>query len=300
VKDKIDKIIKSDELKDLTFEITENLIDSNIKDEIISEIPIIKSIQAIRKIYNSISDQIFLKKILAVLFELKEINKTQRIEFISTLKDENSSGIEKLMIAIDNQDNLEKCRVFGRLCKLTIAKEINHFDLIRLNNILKNGNLFDFYFFKQIDREQRLYKVNYNDRYQSYANWGLLCPSEIIDNEQMYSFTEEGYIFHVYYNILFEEKPPEVKLRKDKIPLELHELIDIAKYWCYDESGSVMDYLIAITEKDDLSEVFNKIKACYNILKNWIYKAYLNEPYEVIIFRRLLNLYYKIAKELEN
>ena len=113
MKEQINTIIKSKELKEITNEIVENVLDNQISDELLKEIPIVKSLVAVKRIYSSYTDQIFIKKAMNVLLELGEVNWRQRVELTEELHDENSSGAEKILLAIDRLETIEKCIVYG-------------------------------------------------------------------------------------------------------------------------------------------------------------------------------------------
>jgi RNA recognition motif-containing protein len=127
MKEQFNQIIKSENLKDITIDLVEKVLDDNIGNDIIKEIPILKSLVTVRNIYNSYTDRIFIKKAMNVLLELGDTNWKERIELTSDLDDKYSNGSEKILMAIDNLQTIEKCKIFGRLCKLKALGEIDLF-----------------------------------------------------------------------------------------------------------------------------------------------------------------------------
>lgn len=143
MKEQFNQIIKSEGLKDITVDLVEKVLDDKIGIEIIKEIPILKSLIAAKNIYSSYTDRIFIKKAMNVLLELSDTNWKERIELTSDLDDENGSGAEKILLAIDNLETLEKCKVFGRLCKLKALGEIDIYEFKRLTKLIQDAYLDD-------------------------------------------------------------------------------------------------------------------------------------------------------------
>lgn len=125
MKDQFNEIIKSKNLKDISIDLVEKVLDNEISNEIIQEVPIIKSLVAAKNIYSSYTDRIFIKKAMHVLLELGEINWKERVELAADLNDELESGAEKILMAIDRLETTNKCKVYGRLCRLKALGRIN-------------------------------------------------------------------------------------------------------------------------------------------------------------------------------
>lgn len=144
MKEQFNEIIKSEELKDITFDLVEKVLDNQITNEVVQEVPILKSLIAVRKIYNSYTDRIFIKKAMNVLLELGEINWKERVELTSELDDENETGAEKILMAIDRLETIKKCKVYGRLCKLKALGKIKYTeDFLRLTKLIQDAYLDD-------------------------------------------------------------------------------------------------------------------------------------------------------------
>lgn len=143
MKEQFDQIIKSEDLKEITIELVEKVLNNNVGDAILKEVPILKSLIAAKNIYSSYTDRIFLKKAMQVLLELGETNWKERVELTIDLDDETGSGAEKILMAIDNLETLEKCKVFGRLCKLKAVKQIDLDEFKRLTKLIQDAYLHD-------------------------------------------------------------------------------------------------------------------------------------------------------------
>lgn len=143
MKEQLNALITSEDLKSITIEIVEELLDNQISNEIIKQTPILKIIDVARSIYTSYSDRIFLKKALHVLLELENVDWKQRTEFVQELNSKDCTGAEKILMAIDKIETIEKCKVFGRLCKLKAINYIDTDDFLRLTNIIQSAYLKD-------------------------------------------------------------------------------------------------------------------------------------------------------------
>ena len=97
MKEQFNEIIKSDELKDISINLVEQVLDNEISSDTLKEIPILKYLVAARSIYTSYSDRIFIKKAMKVLLEIGDINWKQRVDLAYDLNDEDESGVEKIL-----------------------------------------------------------------------------------------------------------------------------------------------------------------------------------------------------------
>lgn len=136
-------IIQSKDLGELSTDIVDNIINNVTDNEILEEIPVVKYLVSIRNIHQSITDKIFIKKAMKVILEIGDVSWKERIELTNDLSDENSTGAEKILLAIDKLESHEKCKVFGRLCRLKAYKKIDKDDFLRLTRIIQHSYLND-------------------------------------------------------------------------------------------------------------------------------------------------------------
>lgn len=156
IENSVESIIESNDLKSISIEVAEKIIDSEITDELLKEVPIVKSIMAIKNIYSSYSDKIFLEKALNVLLELGKIETDDRIRLIVELSDIYSTGSKKILMAIDKIDSIEKCVIFGRLCRLRANGKIDVGDFMRLTKLIQDSYLDELHFITEFkDREPK-------------------------------------------------------------------------------------------------------------------------------------------------
>lgn len=143
MKNIIKALSNESELKDLSRDIIEVVVDEAFEEGIIKEIPIVKTIYSITRTYRSITDKIQLKKTLLVLLELKDLNVDEREEFLKELEDKYTSGSEKLMLAINHLQTYEKCVIFGKLSALRAKGKIDIDVYLRLTKVIQDAYLDD-------------------------------------------------------------------------------------------------------------------------------------------------------------
>ncbi len=143
IKDNIKTVFESEGFEEIGGELLEAAIDSNVTDPVLQEIPVIKTLVAIAKVHNSISDNLFLRKASRVLLELKETSAEERQKFIEALDKRGNDGAELLMMLIDRLESPEKCEVFGRLCKLKAQERINASEFQILAKVIQDSSLGD-------------------------------------------------------------------------------------------------------------------------------------------------------------
>ncbi len=229
MKKHFEEIIKSDELNDISIELVEKVLDNGITDEVVKEIPILKSLIAAKKIYNSYTDRIFIEKAMNVLLELGETNWKERVELTSELDDENGTGLGKILLAIDKLETIRKCKVFGRLCKLKALKKINTERFLRLTKLIQDAYIEDLkllpYFISEQQKNEQKYfneeefvplialgliyiqrsEKKSNEKIEEYSKWNGDSEIKGGDTKIVFIHSELGGLLHRYYYDLFPE-----------------------------------------------------------------------------------------------
>ena len=222
MKEKFDIIVNSSELKDITADIVEKVLDNQISDELLKEVPIVKTLVGIRNIYSSYTDRIFIKKAMNVLLELGDVNWKQRVELTRELDDEDSSGTEKILMAIDRLETIKKCKIFGRLCKLKALNKMDAEDFSRLTKLIQDAYLDDLeliiYFVSQ--KEKKKWRI-YEEEYYPLISLGLIYQVQ----------SEQKPIERVQQ---YNEYDPEFKGGEIEFDYELSMLGDLLLKYYYD------------------------------------------------------------------
>ncbi len=223
MKDQFQEIIKSKDLKEISIELVEKILDNQITDEVIKEIPLLKTIVAVKNIYNSYSDKIFIKKAMNVLLELGELNDDEKNTLLDDLDSEDGTPIEKILMAVDKLETIKKCKVFGRLCKLKAQGEFYLEDFLRLTNLIQIAYVDDLVLINNFNPDEK--KEIYEQEYYPLINLGLIyqerSEQKTIERnyqyeaddpefkggniEFYYKLTDIGEKLHLYYDNLFPE-----------------------------------------------------------------------------------------------
>ncbi|KOY87380.1 hypothetical protein AD998_15615 [bacterium 336/3] len=142
------KTLKTSDLKDVTKDITESGIDLLIKNEILKEIPIIKSIVGVFKLGISIKDMFFLKKLLRFLNEINDTTLEERANIINKIEQNpqytHNLG-ENLILLIDKLDDLDKANIIGKLFKSVLEQRIDIITFQRICHAVNGIFIHDIY-----------------------------------------------------------------------------------------------------------------------------------------------------------
>ena len=147
--------LKNDDLTNLTKEGLELTIDSFIDDDIIKQIPFVKSIAAIVSTAKSITNYLFVKKVFAFLKGVSDIPQEKRQAMISKI-DESKKYRQKvgefLLFQINHCDDNLKAEYISLAFRAVINEELSYDDFMRVSNVLNRLSIIDFEDF--ITREQ--------------------------------------------------------------------------------------------------------------------------------------------------
>ena len=226
MKEEISIIVNSKDLKEITLDIVEKVLDNQISNELLKEIPVLKTLVGIKNVYSTYTDRLFIKKTMNVLLELGEVNWKERVELTRELNDEDSSGTEKILLAIDQLETIKKCKIFGRLCKLKALNKIDVDVFSRLTKLIQDAYIEDLelvdYFVnlkksekRKIHQEEFYPLISLGIIYQEQPEQIPFEKTEQYDEydtgfkggeiEFNYRLSMLGYIFHKNYKELFPE-----------------------------------------------------------------------------------------------
>ncbi|MFV0221812.1 hypothetical protein OBJ96_08865, partial [Empedobacter falsenii] len=98
------QVIKDKEFQTVTKDLTEVVIDSNIAEGLLKDVPLLSTIIGTFNTVTNIKDKLFLKKILTFLYELKSISENKIEEQINKIEEDlkyRTKVGEKLLFIID-------------------------------------------------------------------------------------------------------------------------------------------------------------------------------------------------------
>lgn len=173
----LEKTIKNENLQNVVEGLGEFLIDSNLNEGLLKEIPILSTIVGVAKSGISVADRLFLKKLVFFLNEVKDIPKDTREKMINNIDKSEKFKIkvgEKLMYIIDKCEDHEKSRLIAILFKSFINGGLDYDDFLKSSKVIENATVEDLMWFVKNDWERLTI-----EEAAEYINWGLFEISPI-------------------------------------------------------------------------------------------------------------------------
>lgn len=134
-----------DELSDVFSDFAEIGLDQIFEDEIVKQLPIIRSVASLVKAGFSIRDRLFARKILLFLKEVSTADQESREKFaqkISAGQTMEKAG-ESLLLLLDKLDDMAKPTILGRIMRAAILGEIEYEESLKLGAIVNRVYLAD-------------------------------------------------------------------------------------------------------------------------------------------------------------
>lgn len=139
--------IANSKLTDVVEDVLENIIDRNVNDGLIKDIPIIGTLVGIIQTTQNISNYLFLRKITAFISKIKDVPPAKRKRVIQAIdnsgKYREKVGITLLSI-IDKCDSSEKAEYIAVLFNAFLKKEIPYECFMYGSYIIQRSYLDDF------------------------------------------------------------------------------------------------------------------------------------------------------------
>lgn len=192
-KDKISTLVKSLNISDLSSvlqDFIENMIDSDLKDGILKDIPVINSLIALSKTAISIRDQFLIQKLKSFLDGIKDITSEERNRFLKDIENDPKYGErvgEHLILLLDRLDDLSKTEMITKLFRAYLRDDITYREFVRFSSIIDRAFVNDLSGFINILSEDTPRMRNpYVDR---LYHLGL---SEIVFDDSAYQKKKSG------------------------------------------------------------------------------------------------------------
>lgn len=138
------RTVAKNDLGNAVFGIAEVALDHNLAEGIVRDIPIVGTLANIARAGQSISEELFIRKLVRFLEGLKDVPADDRRRLLEkypdTSKEQKSLG-EKLLLALERLDDMAKPALLARLFAAYIREEIDYTTFTRLANALEKFNL---------------------------------------------------------------------------------------------------------------------------------------------------------------
>lgn len=138
------RTVASAALADVVFDAAEVALDENLADGVLKELPIVSIIVKLVHAGQSISEALFVRKLLRFLTELQDVPTQERkklLEKYPDSSDEQKTLGENLLLALERLDDVQKPRILARFFTAYIRSEIDYMTFTRLARSLERFNL---------------------------------------------------------------------------------------------------------------------------------------------------------------
>lgn len=132
------------ELGDMVFNTAEVALDSILDEGVLRELPIVGTLAKIARAGQSIAEELFLRKLLRFLIELKSIPAEERVKLLERYpdgSDEQQDLGENLLLALERLDNVQKPTLLARFFAAYVREQIDYATFSRLAEALERFNL---------------------------------------------------------------------------------------------------------------------------------------------------------------
>ena len=137
----LSETIRNSDLKGISEDFAEIAIDSMLNEGVLKDIPIVGTILKIGKTFTTVKDQLFLKKIIAFLSQIKDVPQERRKQMIDTINDDKEQRIkvgEKLIYILDKCDDFIDAQYVAQLFCAFLQEKIEYGDFLRGSRIIQN------------------------------------------------------------------------------------------------------------------------------------------------------------------
>lgn len=227
----------SADISSITKDLVEAGIDSITKDEFLKNIPVVNTVHSLIKIGTSIREQIFIRKIIKFIFQIREIPLEIRNEYINNLeeKDKRQEVGEKILVIIEKIDDIDKAEILGKLFRAHILGKFGPATFLRLSYIISNSYLHDLVLLKNgFDNEARVATYYFSQQsYDSFYRIGLASSKIIPDSSSIQQRERYGKNGPIDYKIEYKLKNDALIIAKEAFDLNWIE----STYSIYHESN---------------------------------------------------------------
>lgn len=138
------KTVTGSNLKDVIFDAAEVALDNNLAEGVLKELPIVGAVVKLAQAGQSISEALFVRKLMRFLSELKNVPEEERARLLEEYPDSSDKQKvlgENLLLALERLDDIEKPEILARFFSAYIKSEIDYVTFTRLVRALERFNL---------------------------------------------------------------------------------------------------------------------------------------------------------------
>lgn len=138
------RAVVSDELSGVVFDVAEVVLDENLGEGVLKELPFFGVIVKLFRGGQSISESLFLRKLLRFLVELQSVPANERKQLLKEYPDDSEKQKvlgENLLLALDRLDDVQKPAMLARFFTAYVRESIDYATFVRLAHSLERFNL---------------------------------------------------------------------------------------------------------------------------------------------------------------
>lgn len=138
------RTVAGNNLTDAIFDVAEVMLDQNLADGVLKDLPIVGILAKLARANQSISEKLFLRKLVRFLGALKDVpieDRAKLFEKYPDFSDEQRILGENLLLALERLDDIEKPEVLARFFGACMKAEIDYITFTRLARSLEKFNM---------------------------------------------------------------------------------------------------------------------------------------------------------------
>lgn len=138
------KTVAGNQLGDAVFDLAEVAIDQNLAEGVLKDVPIVGILVKLARAQQSISEELFIRKLGRFLAELDAVPIEEREKLLDQYPDSSAEQQvlgENLLLALERLDDIKKPAILARFFAAYVRTKIDYFTFTRLARALEKFNI---------------------------------------------------------------------------------------------------------------------------------------------------------------
>jgi len=131
------EVLKSDEIKDISSEYLEILIDDSLHDDTLKSIPIVSTVCSLYKLSKSLSDRSFIKKLIVYFYGIRDVPYSQKVKILDKINRKDFDLEDFIVSVIIRNENIDKTKLLSYIFKEYLFENIDQDYFIRITYIVE-------------------------------------------------------------------------------------------------------------------------------------------------------------------
>lgn len=138
------RTVAGNQLGDAIFDLAEVALDQNLAEGVLKDVPIVGSLVKLARAGQSVSEELFLRKLARFLADLNSVPIEERERLLEKYPDASEEQRvlgENLLLALERLDDVKKPAILARFFAAYIRSKIDYFTFTRLARALEKFNI---------------------------------------------------------------------------------------------------------------------------------------------------------------